>query len=101
MSLWVVASHVARTHTHNATTLPTCKSIYVAKEMIIRADAMFSSTAQIKDAVANEYGRQKDIVGDTRMALTPHADATCDACFENQLLSSCKPNPPTPLPPSL
>lgn len=54
---------------------------------------MFSSTAQIKGAVANEYGRPKDIVGDTRVALTPHADATFDACFENQLLST----PPPPL----
>ena len=53
-----------------------------------RADATFQS--QIKDAVGNEYGRPKDIVGETRMAFTSHADAAFDVCFENQLLSSRK-----------
>ena len=53
---------------------------------------------QIKDAVGNEYGRPKDIVGETRMAFTSHADAAFDVCFENQLISSRKhhslrPNP--------
>ena len=57
-----------------------------------RADAVFF-TAQIKDAVGNEYGRPKDIVGETRMAFTSHADAAFDVCFENQLLSSRKPTP--------
>ncbi len=42
---------------------------------------------QIKDAVGNEYGRPKDIVGETRMAFTSHADAAFDVCFENQLIS--------------
>ena len=52
------------------------------------ADATFLS--QIKDAVGNEYGRPKDIVGETRMAFTSHADAAFDVCFENQLVSSRK-----------
>ena len=60
-----------------------------------RADAVFL-TAQIKDAVGNEYGRPKDIVGETRMAFTSHADAAFDVCFENQLLSSRKPTPSLP-----
>ena len=53
-----------------------------------RADAAFH--LQIKDAVGNEYGRPKDIVGETRMAFTSHADAAFDVCFENQLVSSRK-----------
>ena len=35
----------------------------------------------------NEYGKPKDIVGETRMAFTPHADAAFDVCFENVLTS--------------
>ena len=50
--------------------------------------------AQIKDAVGNEYGRPKDIVGETRMAFTSHADAAFDVCFENQLVATRK--KPTP-----
>ena len=49
---------------------------------------------QIKDAVGNEYGKPKDIVGETRMAFTSHADAAFDVCFENQLVSSRKRCPP-------
>ena len=40
---------------------------------------------QIKDTEGNEYGRAKDIVGEKRMAFTPHVDAAFDVCFENQL----------------
>lgn len=53
-----------------------------------RADATL--LLQIKDAVGNEYGRPKDIVGETRMAFTSHADAAFDVCFDNQLVSSRK-----------
>ncbi|KAL8713772.1 MAG: hypothetical protein Q9220_002299 [cf. Caloplaca sp. 1 TL-2023] len=42
----------------------------------------------IKDAVGNEYGRPKDVAGETRMAFTSHADAAFDVCFENQLTGS-------------
>lgn len=44
----------------------------------------------IKDAVGNEYGKPKDVVGEKRMAFTSHADAAFDVCFEN-LLSGGKP----------
>jgi hypothetical protein len=40
---------------------------------------------QIKDTVGNEYGKSKDVVGETRMAFTSHADAAFDVCFENTL----------------
>ncbi|KAI4170316.1 MAG: hypothetical protein LQ343_005069 [Gyalolechia ehrenbergii] len=43
---------------------------------------------QIKDAVGNEYGRPKDIAGETRMAFTSHADSAFDVCFENQLTAT-------------
>lgn len=39
----------------------------------------------IKDAVGNEYGKPKDVVGEKRMAFTSHADAAFDVCFENSL----------------
>lgn len=47
--------------------------------------AKILTSHQIKDAVGNEYGRPKDIVGETRMAFTSHADAAFDVCFENKL----------------
>lgn len=43
---------------------------------------------QIKDAVGNEYGRPKDVVGEKRMAFTSHADASFDVCFENHFSGS-------------
>lgn len=46
---------------------------------------------QIKDAVGNEYGRPKDVVGEQRMAFTSHADASFDVCFENYLSGSMTP----------
>jgi hypothetical protein len=69
---------------------------------------------QIKDAVGNDYGRPKDVVGEKRMAFTSLADTAFDVCFENQLIgrgkpTSChprlptagktSPHPPTPQPP--
>jgi hypothetical protein len=42
---------------------------------------------QIKDAVGNDYGRPKDVAGETRMAFTSHADSAFDVCFENILTS--------------
>lgn len=44
--------------------------------------------------MGNEYGRPKDIVGETRMAFHSHADAAFDVCFENQLVSSRMPPSP-------
>lgn len=47
--------------------------------------------AQISDAVGNEYGKPKDITGETRMAFTSHADAAFDVCFENMLTATREP----------
>lgn len=40
---------------------------------------------QIRDAVGNEYGKPKNVVGEARMAFTSHADSAFDVCFENIL----------------
>ena len=40
---------------------------------------------QIKDALGNDHGRPKDIVGETRQAFTSPADTSFDVCFENVL----------------
>lgn len=50
----------------------------------VRADGQ----GQIKDAVGNDYGKPKDIAGETRIAFTSHADSAFDVCFENILNSS-------------
>lgn len=41
----------------------------------------------IKDAVGNDYGRPKDVVGENRYAFTSVADSAFDVCFENILES--------------
>lgn len=46
---------------------------------------MLTGVLQIKDAVGNEYGKPKDVVGEKRMAFTSHADSAFDICFENLL----------------
>lgn len=43
---------------------------------------------QIKDAVGNDYGRPKDVVGENRYAFTSVADSAFDVCFENVLEQS-------------
>lgn len=37
----------------------------------------------VVDTAGNSYGRQKDIVGEARIAFTTHADASFDVCLEN------------------
>jgi hypothetical protein len=44
---------------------------------------LIQTSIQIKDAVGNEYGKPKDVVGEQRMAFTSHADSSFDVCFEN------------------
>jgi p24 family protein delta-1 len=46
---------------------------------------MLIGVLQIKDAVGNEYGKPKDVVGEKRMAFTSHANSAFDVCFENLL----------------
>lgn len=42
-------------------------------------------TIQIKDAVGNDYGRPRDIAGESRHAFNAHDDSAFDVCFENIL----------------
>ncbi|CAD6585365.1 MAG: vesicle coat component [Alectoria sarmentosa] len=68
-----------------------CIRNFVAKDTLVLVTAIVDGrkgdgqqvNMHIKDAVGNEYGRPKDIVGETRMAFTSHADAAFDVCFEN------------------
>ncbi|KAJ9251432.1 hypothetical protein DTO195F2_7821 [Paecilomyces variotii] len=46
-----------------------------------------SVNMHIKDALGNEYGRPKDIAGETRQTFTSLADTAFDVCFENQLVT--------------
>ncbi|KAL5335851.1 WD40-repeat-containing domain protein [Aspergillus crustosus] len=41
----------------------------------------------IKDALGNDHGRPKDVVGETRQAFTSAGDTTFDVCFEDMLVS--------------
>ena len=55
---------------------------------------LIQSVTQIKDAVGNDYGRPKDVAGETRMVFTSLADTAFDVCFENTL--SGRRMPPSP-----
>jgi len=68
-----------------------CIRNFVAKDTLVvvtatvdgfKGDGMVVNM-HIKDAVGNEYGKPKDVVGEQRMAFTSHADASFDVCFEN------------------
>ncbi|UKZ57595.1 vesicle coat component [Trichoderma virens] len=45
----------------------------------------------VRDAIGNEYGRSKDVVGESRIVFTSHADAAFDVCFENLMVGPNKP----------
>lgn len=49
-----------------------------------------SGAMQIKDAMGNDHGRPKDIVGEVRQAFTSTADTAFDVCLENQLVGRSK-----------
>lgn len=54
-----------------------------------------NGTWQIRDAEGNEYGRPRDVVGESRTVFTSHSDAAFDVCIENYF-TSCKPAPGPP-----
>jgi hypothetical protein len=45
---------------------------------------------QIKDAIGNDHGRPRDIVGEVRQAFTSTADTAFDVCLDNQLVGRSK-----------
>ncbi|KHN96993.1 ERV25 protein [Metarhizium album ARSEF 1941] len=47
----------------------------------------------VRDALGNEYGRPRDIVGESRVTFQSHADAAFDVCFENLFSGARRPNP--------
>ncbi len=61
----------------------------------MRSNSDFYCALKISDSVGNEYGKPKDIVGETRMAFTAHADGPFDVCFENILVTGRTLLPPS------
>ncbi len=45
---------------------------------------------QIKDSVGNDYGRPRDVAGESRTVFTSLEDAAFDVCFENTLTGRCE-----------
>ncbi|KAI9784328.1 MAG: vesicle coat component [Geoglossum umbratile] len=72
-----------------------CVRNFVARDTLVVVTAIVSGTKgdgqavniHIKDAVGNDYGRPRDVIGESRMAFTSHADSAFDVCFENVLTS--------------
>jgi len=70
-----------------------CIRNFVAKDTLVVVTATVSGlkgdgqqvNIHIRDAVGNEYGRPRDVVGEARMAFTSHADSAFDVCFENNI----------------
>ncbi|KAL8749539.1 MAG: hypothetical protein Q9199_007621 [Rusavskia elegans] len=83
-------------HTGHSNKYERCIRNFVAKDTLVLVTAIVSGqkgdgqmvNMHIKDAVGNEYGKPKDIAGETRMAFASHADAAFDVCFENQLTAA-------------
>ena len=55
------------------------------RKLLVDHGRLTASCVQIKDAVGNEYGRPRDIAGESRVVFTSHADAAFDVCFDNIL----------------
>lgn len=43
------------------------------------------TNCQIRDGLGNDYGRPKNVVGESRTAFTSLGDGAFDVCFENIL----------------
>ncbi|KMU87515.1 endoplasmic reticulum vesicle protein 25 [Coccidioides immitis H538.4] len=71
-----------------------CVRNFVNRDQLVVVTAIVSGqkgdgqvvNMHIKDSVGNEYGRPKDVVGETRQAFTASADASFDVCFSNILV---------------
>ena len=94
LSSWALKFDIAA-HTGHSAKYERCIRNFVSKNTLVLVTAIVSGhkgdgqvvNMHIKDAVGNEYGKGKDLVGETRMAFTSHADAAFDVCFENALNS--------------
>ncbi|EEA24162.1 vesicle coat component [Talaromyces marneffei ATCC 18224] len=73
-----------------------CIRNFVSRGQLVVVTAIVSGTKgdgqlvnmHIKDAMGNDYGRPKDIVGETRQAFTSPADTAFDVCFENTVTNA-------------
>ncbi|CEO60007.1 Putative Protein ERV25 [Penicillium brasilianum] len=71
-----------------------CIRNFVSKDQLVVVTAIVSGqkgdgqkvNMHIKDAMGNDHGRPKDIVGEVRQAFTSTADTAFDVCLENQLV---------------
>jgi len=87
---------IAAHHGHESAKYERCIRNFVAKDQLVVVTANVDGNRgdgqqlnlHIKDAVGNEYGRPKDVVGDNRYAFTSHADSAFDVCFENIITNS-------------
>ena len=63
-------------------------NIHVSRYSVVECEQQSAANTrgiQIKDAVGNEYGKPRDVVGENRYAFTSHADSAFDVCFQNVL----------------
>ncbi|KAJ5380081.1 Endoplasmic reticulum vesicle protein 25 [Penicillium cataractarum] len=71
-----------------------CIRNFVSKDQLVVVTAIVSGqkgdgqkvSMHIKDAMGNDHGRPRDIVGEVRQAFTSTADTAFDVCLENQLV---------------
>ncbi|KAL4787709.1 WD40 repeat-like protein [Aspergillus varians] len=72
-----------------------CIRNFVLKDQLVVVTAIVSGergdgqmvNMHIKDALGNDHGRPKDVIGETRQAFTSAGDTTFDVCFDNALVS--------------
>ncbi|KAM0718613.1 hypothetical protein Q7P37_005683 [Cladosporium fusiforme] len=81
---------------HESASKERCIRNFVAKDQLVVVTATVSGSRgdgqtlnmHIKDAVGNDYGRPRDVVGESRHAFHAHADTAFDVCFENILTAT-------------
>jgi len=72
---------------------PRCIRNFVARDTLVVVTATVSGNRGdgqrvnilIRDGLGNDYGRPKNVVGESRTAFTSHAEGAFDVCFENIL----------------
>ncbi|PIG83156.1 guanine nucleotide-binding protein subunit beta-like protein [Aspergillus arachidicola] len=70
-----------------------CIRNFVFKDQLVVVTAIVSGqkgdgqkvNIHIKDALGNDHGRPRDVVGETRQTFTSSEDTAFDVCFENKL----------------
>ncbi|KAL1586355.1 hypothetical protein WHR41_05495 [Cladosporium halotolerans] len=81
---------------HESASKERCIRNFVAKDQLVVVTATVSGSRgdgqtlnmHIKDAVNNDYGRPRDVVGESRHAFHAMADTAFDVCFENILTAT-------------